>query len=84
MQILWDHLICAIQKLVSGFWALNRYIVYKWNGYMQNFILQDMGDVSMHNLHHIGVSHQDTSESFGSEWGLKCGKVSALLIKGDE
>ena len=89
LQILRDHLVCAVQKLVSGFRALNRYIIHKWNGYMRNFVLQDMRDVSMHNLHHIGISHQDTSELFGSERGLKRGKVSASLverplIEGDE
>ena len=56
---------------------------------MRNFILQDMRDVSMHNLCHVGVSHWDASEPFGSKRGLKCGKVSASLVerplvKGDE
>ena len=69
---------CTIFKLISCQRAFDRYVVDKGNGEMGNFVLEDKSDISVLNLHQVGVSHRHASESERSKRGLKGSEIARL------
>jgi hypothetical protein len=57
----------AFWSLVSCFQAFDRNIIDKWQCDIRDFILKEESEISMLDLHRVGVTHRNRSEAKSSK-----------------
>src|ERR1700677_2007219 len=62
---------CSVVLYVARFRSFDRYVVDIWNGDMQNFRLQDIGDIVVKYRDRIGPTYMKGDESKCAKRGLK-------------